>query len=234
MSAGVVIARTAAAVFSSDKGRKAVGWIAVAVVTPLVLLIALLCSVGVGSAAHNNAAVDACFYGGGFTEQMPDEYRGHVTDMQTAFSVLDTSIAAVNAEMEEGSLDPVRIKAVFYALCFGEEAPSRRAANRFVECFYTTEKRTDDGGEAYTVAVPLPLSEAYINLAAELGREITEDDMKNIAYIYERIAGAADAGSGSGAYERGGGYGTEIDVSGFVDPGRKNAADNPRISAQIR
>ena len=237
VSAGVVIARTAAAVLSSDKGRKTVGWIAVAALSPLVLLIALLCSVGVGSAAHNNAAVDACFYGGTFTEQVPDEYRGHITDMQTAFSVLDTTVASVNAEMEEGSLDPVRIKAVFYALCFGEEAPSRRAANRFVECFYTTEERTstveapDEEGnmvvteESYTVAIPCPLTTAYINLAEELGREITEDDMKNIAYIYERIAGTVDAGSGGGAYERGGGYGTDIDVSDFVDPERKNAAD---------
>ena len=238
MSAAAVIAKAAAAVLSHDKGRKAVGWILAAVLSPLILLIALLCSLGSGSAYHNNAAVDACFYGGGFTEQIPAEYRTYMTDMRSAFSLLDASVASVNTEMENGSLDPVRIKAVFYALCFGDEAPSRRAANRFVECFYTTEERTEavetldeDGNtviteESYTVAVSLPLSEAYTNLASELGREITDDDMKNITYIYERIAGTADSGGyGGGGYERGAGHGTEIDISGYIDPGSKNAAD---------
>ena len=36
----------------------------------------------------------------------------------------------------------IRIKSVFYSLCFGEDAPSARAASRFVECFYTWETRT--------------------------------------------------------------------------------------------
>lgn len=101
------------------------------------------------------------------------------------------------------SLDPIRVKAVFYALCFGEDAPGRRAANRFVECFYTWETRTrtvevenEDGTvtsteEEYTVAVPVSLHQAYANLEAELGRTITEDDKNNINHIYTMIAGAA-------------------------------------------
>ena len=201
MTTAAVVAKAAAAVLSNEKGRKTVGWIIVAVLSPLILLIAVLCSLGSGSAAHNNFAVDACFYGGSFSQQVPAEYQTHVAQMRSAFSVLDTSIAAVNAVMENGSLDPVRIKAVFYALCFGDSAPSQRAANRFVECFYTAEERTqevavldengdpvldEDGNpvtepEPYTVALPCSLETAYATLAAELGREITGDDRKNIA-----------------------------------------------------
>ena len=245
MTTAAVIAK-AATVLSSEKGRKAVGWILVATLSPLLLIIALLCSLGSGSAGHNNAAVDASFYGGSFSEKVPAEYQTYVTQMRSAFSVLDASISSVNAEMEDGSLDPIRIKAIFYALCFGDSAPSQRAANRFVECFYTTEERTrevavlgedgepalDDDGEpiteeeTYTVALPCSLATAYANLAAELGRAITDDDMENIAYIYKRIAGSVDSGVyGSCIVERGPGYGVEIDLSGYVDPDRKNAAD---------
>lgn len=246
MSTSAIIAKAAAAILSSEKGRKAACWLLVAALSPLILLIALLCSLGSGSANHNNAAVDACFYGGSFSAQVPAEYQTYVTQMRSAFSVLDTSISSVNTEMENGSLDPIRIKAIFYALCFGDSAPSQRAANRFVECFYTTEERTreiavlnedgepvlDEDGEAvteeetYIVALPCSLATAYMNLTAELGRAITEDDYKNIAQIYTRIAGAVDGGVyGLASYERGTGYGVEIDVSGFIDPDRKNAAD---------
>ena len=246
MTTAAAIAKAAAAVFSNEKSRKAVGWIIVAVFSPLILLVALLCSLGSGSAGHNNAAVDACFYGGSFSEQAPAEYQNHITQMCSAFTVLDNAIASVNAEMENGSLDPIRIKAIFYALCFGENAPNQRAANRFVECFYTTEERTrvayvlneagervlDQNGnpvtkqETYTVALPCSLDTAYANLTAVLGRDITDEDRKNIAQIYRRIAGRVDSGVyGIADYERGSGYGVEIDISGYVDPDRKNAAD---------
>ena len=35
--------------------------------------------------------------------------------MQSAFSSLDSAVASVNSQMEDGSLDPVRVKAIFYA-----------------------------------------------------------------------------------------------------------------------
>lgn len=246
MTTAAAIAKAASVILSDEKGRKAVGWIIAAVLSPLILLVALLCSLGSGSAAHNNAAVDACFYGGSISEQVPQEYRTHVTQMRSAFSVLDAAVSNVNGEMENGSLDPIRIKAIFYALCFGENAPNQRAANRFVECFYTTEERTrvvyvlneagervlDQNGnpvtkkESYTVALPCSLDTAYANLTAVLGRDITDEDRKNIAQIYRRIAGRVDSGVyGIADYERGSGYGVEIDISGYVDPGWKNAAD---------
>lgn len=246
MTTAAAIAKAAAVVLSNEKSRKAVGWIIVAVFSPLILLIAVLCSLGSGSAGHNNAAVDACFYGGSFSEQAPAEYQTHITQMRSAFTVLDNAIASVNAEMENGSLDPIRIKAVFYALCFGDRAPNQRAANRFVECFYTTVERTrtvvvlgedgkpalnEDGSpvtrvESYTAALPHSLETAYANLSTALGRNITAEDRKNITQIYKRIAGSVDSGVyGITDYERGSGSGVWLDVSGYIDPDRKNAAD---------
>ena len=237
VSAGV-IAKAAATVLSNEKLRKGIGWVLVAVLSPLILIIAVICSLATGGADHNNQAVAATFYGSGYSSEVPAEFRYHIEEMRTAFSLLDSAVSSANGQMDSGNgLDPIRVKAVFYALCFGEDAPSRRAANRFVECFYTTETRTrtvevvnEDGTvtteeETYTVAVPLSLYQTYANLEAQLGRTITDDDKSNINHIYTMIAGAAGGGNYSGEFLRGEGSSMELDISAFTDPTTKNAAD---------
>ena len=227
MSAGAaaIAAKAAAALLSDERGRKILGWILLAVFAPLILMVALLCGLGAGAAEHNNAAVDACFYGAAFSEKVPAEFKDHVSQMQKAFSKLDDAVETVNENMESASLDPILIKAVFYALCFGEDAPSRRAASRFVGCFYTLEERTgteeETASDSHTAEVPCSLNDAYAALAIELGREITADDRANIQYIYDRIAGRPESGTDGitdfelgGYYEPGGDGGTVIDISG--------------------
>ena len=232
------VAKAAATVLSNEKLRKGVGWILVAVLSPLILIIAVICSLATGGADHNNQAVAATFYGSSYSTEVPAEFRYHIEEMRTAFSLLDSAVSSANGQMDSGNgLDPIRVKSVFYALCFGEDAPSARAANRFVECFYTTETRTrtvvvvnDDGTvttteEEYTAVVPVSLYQAYANLEAQLGRTITEDDKSNINHIYSMIAGAAGGGNYSGEFLRGDGSSIELDISTFTDPTTKNAAD---------
>ena len=236
VSAGM-IARAAATALSNEKLRKGIGWGLVAVLSPVILLIAALCSIGTGGADHNNQAVAAAFYGTSYSSEVPMAFRSHIEDMRTAFYLLDSAVASVNVQTEGGnSLDPIRVKAVFYALCFGEDAPSARAASSFVECFYTLETRTrtvevesEDGTvtstEEYTVAVPVSLHQAYANLEAELGRTITEDDKSNINHIYTMIAGTEGGGSYDGSFIAGGDRSIELDISTFADPTTKNATD---------
>ena len=232
------VAKVAATVLTNEKLRKGVGWILVAVLSPLILIVAFICSLATGGADHNNQAVAASFYGSSYSAEVPAEFRYQIEEMRTAFSLLDSAVSSANGQMDSGNgLDPIRVKAVFYALCFGEDAPSARAANRFVECFYTTETRTrtvevvnDDGTvttaeEEYTVAVPVSLHQSYANLGAQLGRTITEDDKSNINRIYSMIAGAAGGGNYSGEFLRGDGSSIELDISTFTDPTTKNAAD---------
>ena len=232
-----MIAKVAATALSNEKLRKGIGWGLVAVLSPVILLIAAMCSIGTGGADHNNQAVAAAFYGTSYSSEVPMAFRSHIEDMRTAFSLLDSAVASVNVRTEGGnSVDPIRVKAVFYALCFGDDAPSRRAANRFVECFYTWETRTrtvevesEDGTvtstEEYTVAVPVSLHQAYANLEAELGRTITEDDKSNINHIYTMIAGTEGGGNYDGSFIAGGDRSIELDISTFADPTTKNATD---------
>ncbi len=245
MAVSPMLIKVAAALLTSEKGRKGVGFLLVAIFAPVILIAAILCSTTSGGADHNNLAVEASFYGTSFTDSVPAEFQTHITDMQTAFSLLDSAVAEANATMTDGNrLDPIQVKAIFYALCFGENAPSQRAADRFVDCFFITEQRTrivvtelEDGStveseEVYTATVPLSLAAAYENLAAKLGRTVTDEDKENAAHIYTMIAGNANGSDGTGAsggtiqidygYSSGS---TELDTSQFTNPANKNADD---------
>ena len=245
MAVSPLLLKAAAVLLTSEKGRKGVGFLLIAIFAPIILIAAILCSATSGGADHNNAAVEASFYGTSFTDAVPAEFRTHIADMQTAFSLLDSAVAEANAAMADGNrLDPIQVKAIFYALCFGENAPSQRAADRFVDCFFITEERTrivvtemEDGStveheETYIANVPLSLAAAYENLAAKLGRTITDEDRENAAHIYTMIAGNANGSDGTGSaggsiqIDYGGGTGsTELDTSGFTNPAGKNADD---------
>ena len=97
VSAGM-IAKAAATVLSNEKLRKGVGWTLVAILSPVIVLIALLCSIGSGGADHNNQAVAAAFYGVSYSTEVPAEFRYHIEEMRTAFSLLDSAVASVNGK----------------------------------------------------------------------------------------------------------------------------------------
>ena len=145
MSMSAIAARVAAALLTSEKGRKGVGFLLVAIFAPVILIAAILCSATSGGADHNNSGSRSVVLWSQHLAKIPclPSFRTHITDMQTAFSLLDSAVAEANATMTDGNrLDPIQVKAIFYALCFGENAPSQRAADRFVDCFFITEQRT--------------------------------------------------------------------------------------------
>ena len=236
ITASAVI-KIGASVLSNEKTRNVLGWVLTAVFAPLILFVALIFGIGSGTAAHNNYAVQSSFYGKGFSGKIPAEYRDHVTDMQTAFARLDVAVSSANAYAAAGnSLDPQRVKAVFYALCFGEKAPSRREAARFTACFCrivsypVSAPVLDEEGnptghvDVVTVMTPLPLETAYENLAVEMGRTITEEEKDNAAHIYALVTAPSEDGSAV-QFLAGGDSVLEIDPSIFTDPDTKNAAD---------
>ena len=72
------------------------------IVTPFILIVMMICSLLFGTASHNNAAVDYTFNGGIIPLTMPAEYKTYITEMRSCFSSLDSAIAAVESEMEDG------------------------------------------------------------------------------------------------------------------------------------
>ena len=106
--------KAALSVLADPVLRKKAGWVLVAILSPVIVLLAFLCALGTGGAEHNNLAVKASFYGSVFSDQIPVEYRAHVLDMQSAFARLDSAVASANGQMEDGNgLDPIQVTAVF-------------------------------------------------------------------------------------------------------------------------
>ena len=199
------IIRAAAAVFADEDTRRKLGWIVAAICSPLILTLALICSLLSGSAEHNNSAVLLCFNGGNIPGKTPAEYVAYIEDMRRSFTLLDSAIDAVNDMAEgESSLDGIRVKAVFYAIFFGEDTPSRRAHKQFVDCFVTYEERTrtitDEDGteteESYIVAIPVAdIAAVYGNLENTLHLEISVEQKSNADSIYSLVRYGIAGGS---------------------------------------
>ena len=199
------LAKAAAAALSDEETRKRLGWIVAAILSPLILTLAFFCSLLSGSVDHNNYAVLLCFRGGEIPASTPAEYVAYIEEMRDSFQLLDELISTVNEMTEDGeSLDEIRVKAVFYALYFGENAPSRRAHRQFVDCFVTYEERTrtvtgEDGTdteESYTVAIPITdMAEVYRNIESALRLEITEEQTGNADSVYNLVRYGVAAGT---------------------------------------
>ena len=208
MANPALIAKAAAIILTDEKAQKAVGWTLVAILSPLILLIAFLCALGSGATEHNITAVELCFYDTiGIPAETPEEYRLCIEAMRASFAQLDIAIAAINENTEEEtSLDDIRVKAIFYALYFGAE--SHRDAQSFADCFVTWEERIrtvlvegsdppEEMEETYSVAIPIEdLGTVWQNIAA-MGVAPAAEQRSNADSIYNLIRyGAAGGSSG--------------------------------------
>ena len=204
----ILLTKAAATVLTDEKARKAVGWVLVAVLSPIILLIAFFCALGSGATEHNITAVELCFYDTvTIPAGTPEEYRAGIESMRASFDRLDAAIAAINESAENRtSLDEIRVKAIFYALYFG--AGSHGDASAFADCFVAWEERTrtvpvEDSDppmeteEIYSVAIPIEdLGTVWQNIAA-MGVTPTAEQQSNADSIYNLIrCGAAGGGSG--------------------------------------
>ena len=233
------MAMTAVAALTDERTRKNVGWIAAAILAPIILIAPLLLSLLSGTTQHNNAAVDLVFNGGVIPSTMSAEYAAQVRVMQTYLGMLDSTVAKINSQAEDENLDGNWVKAVFFSLCFGDAhlKLTESEARAFADCFvcYDTRTRTVSSGtdpdsgdtiyeeETYTVAVPVDQETAFANLATA-GYPVTEDLAVNAQAVYDRIAyGTADGYTGE--IEYGGSRITELDASDFTAPTTKNADD---------
>lgn len=234
MAVPVVVVKVAAAVLTDKKARKKVGWVIAAILSPVILIAAAFLCISAGGAEHNASSVDASFFASGIAaETVPLEFKSHVEDMTHSFVSVDAAVAQLCQQMEgSDSLDAIRVKAVFYALCFGDSQPSTKNIAAFADCFVTYETRTrtvtaEDGStstETYTVAVPISdMATVYANIGATFGIEVTEDDGKNADNIYARIRPAGDTHAGD--VLRGDGDGLGLDTSAFQIPEEKNNLD---------
>ncbi len=207
MSTAAVITRAAAVLLGDEQSRRIIGWIIAALFAPVIVAAALLCTLSAGG-----NAVELCFQSGPLPAGLPPETQTAITEMRAHFAALDSSIAELQAQMEDGgSLDAVRVKAIFYALFSGGGCPED-VCQIFAGCFVTYETRTRtvtaedaDGNEmesteSYRVAVPVTdLTLVYQRFGALLDVEITPQQRECADSVYELIRG----GGGSSGWTDG-------------------------------
>ena len=84
MSAAVAAAvKAAIAILSNEEARKKVGWGIVAILSPLIVLVVLLCAILSGTSQHNVSAVELCFHGGSISASATPEYQRYIEDNLT-------------------------------------------------------------------------------------------------------------------------------------------------------
>lgn len=209
MAVPAAVIKAAIAAFKDRHVRKKAGKTVAAAVGIPVFVMVLLVGLLSATTEHNNAAVKLCFNSEAIPSELPEEYADHIKSMRACFKVIDTAIAQLPLE---GELNDIRVKSVFYALHFDTSLKlfTNRDAASFVECFIRYEIRTDyiettdENGDTvieaveYTVAIPIGLTSAYMNLTAA-GFDSTEEQRDNAAAIYRIVTGGSGSFDGMGA-----------------------------------
>ena len=221
-----------ALLLGDEQNRKRLGWVAAIILSPIILVLALLCVLGSGAVDHNISAAQLCFGSGEIPAEAPAEYQMCIEQTRSNFAELDQIIADIQSNMDDGnSLDATRIKAVFFSLYFGGEAPP---LTQFAHCFATSEIRTrtvteqdEDGNDVeveqtYTVFTPVTdMDTVYSHITASLGVAITEEQKSNADNVYSLIKygypSAAAGGGGSGGTIEGANA-PYVGADGFCSP----------------
>ena len=209
-----ILAKAAAFALTDENTRKGIGWCIVAILSPIIVLLALLCSVAAGTAEHNVSAAEFCFSSITLPVDMPEEYKESIENMRAHFTELDDLLDDIGGRTEgDESLDEIRVKAIFYALFFGAEEPAPFDADiyqKFVDCFATftettgTVTETDADGNEVEVegvimaATPISdLEEVYQKIGEALGTEVTAEQKANAESVYSLIKYGAPSGNES-------------------------------------
>ena len=105
MSTAAVAAIKAAILALTDEStRKKIGWVLVAILSPIIVIIALICSIFSATSQQNVSTVELCFHGGIISSEVTPEYRQYVLEMRESFSTLDSMVDEINAQLEDDNM----------------------------------------------------------------------------------------------------------------------------------
>lgn len=188
VSTAIALGKIGIEVATDKRTWTTIATVIAATVTPFILIVIVLSEMASGMANHNNAVIQLVFNGGNIPSSMPAEYVNHIEKMRNNFEKLDVQIEQINNSIETGSLDDIRIKAIFYALFFDEEDKILDDVYvRFVECFIKYEEVASEEGSITKITVIESLPEIYENIKTKLNIDVTRDDETNASEIYYRI-----------------------------------------------
>lgn len=183
-----------AAAFAASDRRAWTGLASVFAVILLPAVLAVVCMMGFfsGGAQQNIASVKLAYEGGSIPWGMPEPYRKSITKMQECFARLDAAMDGIDAMTEGDMQDRDLVKAVFYAMYFGENPPMEdEVYQRFADCFVRYEERMpetvsgEEEPEPYIVAVAITdMTEIFGKLQSEYGTAVTYEQQANAVNVF--------------------------------------------------
>lgn len=224
------LVKAAIAALTDEGTRKKLGWVLAAILSPVIVTLALILSLLSGAAQQNVSSVELCFRGGTIPANASEEYRTAVLETRDSFTALDGIIAEINDLFEDDqSLDTNWVKAVFYVLYFGGQQPDAEGLRSFVDCFvtYTEGTRTvteiNDTGQEVEVEEEYQIphlvedpAQIYRQIGQSVGVSLTAEQQVNADRVYNLIVYGGPDGDAGGAFP---GAGVPfIGADGFCSP----------------
>lgn len=229
-AAAIAAIKAALLVLTDENTRKKIGWILVAILSPIILIVVLICSIFSATSQQNVFTVELCFHGGTISSEVAPEFRQYVLEMRESFSTLDSMVDEINSLLEDGkNLDANRVKAIFYVLYFGGQQPDEAGLQSFVDCFviYTEGTRTittvDEEDNEVEETEPYQilhlvddLARVYERIGEAMGVTVTPNHQANADSIYNLIVYGSPGGNSGGWFP--GADVPFIGVDGFCSP----------------
>jgi peptidoglycan DL-endopeptidase CwlO len=187
-----MIAKAAIALATDKRTWTVIGSIIAALLTPFILLVICLLSFGSEGQENNRNAIRAVFEGQKLPEGLDKEYISYLSDMADNFQKLDDAVASLG-DLDEGEVDVVFAKSVFYSLYFGSESLdfSESQYRDFARCFIHQEDREvieDNSKKMVTITVATQdMGKIYARLSVDCGIAVSSEDIANAMSVWSIV-----------------------------------------------
>lgn len=206
----LTIAKWAVSLLSDKRIRKNIGIIIGVILAPIGLILICFTSSASAISEHNNAVIQTVFNQAEIPNSVPYDFEQYILDMQSNFKKLDIIISDIQQKIEVGSLDPIQVKSMFFAVYFGMDTLSLTSeqltnyANCFVhyETIEVPNEDAEEGSISIEVAVLIDdITTIRKEISQAVGQTVTDEQIKNYRQIYKLVNLGADASTeGNGDY----------------------------------
>lgn len=178
-----LITKAAVTVATDKRAWKFILSIIVGIVCALVMPFLLIVCILSGGAESNRQVADIVFNGGSIPSDYSVELSEHIEEMQQCFENLDNVIDDINVNLEEGSLDDIRIKTSFFTLYFPTDDLnfSEDFYKDFIGCFVDVNESDE---ESVTYSVIEDIDRIYLNISDLTGVVFSDIEKENVNNLY--------------------------------------------------
>ena len=131
--------------FNKDT-RKAVGKVIALILSPFLLILLAISAMGDASSQHNQEVITTLFDDKAIPATIPQEFKNDLELMQSYFQQIDEESEQIQTQVQSGTLDLIRIKALFLSIYLQQTLPDLEdeTIHDYVLCFTETSERQNE------------------------------------------------------------------------------------------